>query len=73
MLAAIHCSMKFTSSGAMNGDEHRYSRTTLAGSSPTRAQNSSRVVLGLHYPTDVVAAALIASLLGLLSLGVAGI
>lgn len=33
----------------------------------------SRVVLGLHYPTDVVAAALIASLIGLLSLGVAGI
>lgn len=33
----------------------------------------SRVVLGLHYPTDVVAAGLIASLIGLVSLGLAGI
>jgi undecaprenyl-diphosphatase len=37
----------------------------------TAAVALSRVVLGLHYPSDVLAAALIASLIGLASLAIA--
>ena len=52
-IAPIHCSMKTTSSGAMNGDEQRWGRIGLAGSRPTRAELVARGACASREPLVV--------------------